>query len=116
MNELSVLRDEITSAKQEQRDMFRKLSARHRANDRLLQRLAHFALKGRGQDFNNNAPDVESTNQDENAMNLIDANSNVSADATLSECPMDLHVLWEEYEHGLEGCKAAKDFNDAERG
>jgi hypothetical protein len=87
--------------------MFHKLSAWNRANDRILQRLAHFALKGRGQDNNNNAPDVDSANQDENAMNFIDANSNASADTTLSKCPRDLHVLWEEYEHGLEGHKTA---------
>jgi hypothetical protein len=49
-------------------------------------------------------------------MNLIDAKNNTSADATLSKCPRDLHLLLEEYEHGLEGHKLVKDFNDAERG
>jgi hypothetical protein len=41
---------------------------------------------------------------------------NVYIHATLSTCPRDLHSLWEEYEHGLDGCKAAKNFNPTERG
>ena len=115
MNELSVLRDEIKSVKQDQRDMFRKLSARNRANDRLLQRLAHFALKRRGHDNNNNTPDSDEPEQADNTM-MLDGSINIAPNATLSKCPRDLHILWEEFEHGLEGRKPAKDFNDAERG
>lgn len=37
-------------------------------------------------------------------------NSTISKDATPSKCPIDLPILWDEYEHGLEGQNAAKDF------
>jgi len=70
--------------------------------------------KGRRQDNTDNAPDVESTNQDDNTKNLSNNSSNISADAKLSKLPRDLHVLLEEYEYGLEDCKVAKDFNDEE--
>ena len=44
MNELAILKEELKSIKQENRDMFRQLTERHRGNDHLLKRLAHFAL------------------------------------------------------------------------
>ena len=36
--------------------------------------------------------------------------------ATLSKCPRDLHVLWNEYKFGIGGRKAAKNFSSSERG
>jgi hypothetical protein len=36
--------------------------------------------------------------------------------AKLSDCPRSLHDLWLEYELGFSGKKAAKDFNEKERG
>ena len=44
MNELAILKEELKSVKQENRDMFWQLTERHRGNDRFLKRLAHFAL------------------------------------------------------------------------
>eukprot|EP00957_Ditylum_brightwellii_P124436 9483832-Ditylum_brightwellii.AAC.1 len=35
--------------------------------------------------------------------------------ATLSKCPCDLHVLWNKYEFGTGGRKAAKDFSSSEK-
>jgi hypothetical protein len=42
--------------------------------------------------------------------------NNVSIHATLLKYPRYIHSLWEEYEHGLDGRKAAKNFNLTERG
>ena len=36
--------------------------------------------------------------------------------ATLSKCPRNLYVLWQEYEFGLGGRKPAREFTPAERG
>ncbi len=36
--------------------------------------------------------------------------------AKLSKCPRTLHELWREYEFGIAGYKAAKDFTEKERG
>jgi Transcriptional activator of glycolytic enzymes len=36
--------------------------------------------------------------------------------AALSQSPKDLYVLWEEYEFGIQGRKAAKRFSTKERG
>ena len=36
--------------------------------------------------------------------------------AKLSKCPKNLHLLWREYEFGLDGQKAAKNFTPEERG
>ena len=43
-------------------------------------------------------------------------NANISRNATLSKCPRDLWTLWQEYEHGLDGRKPAREFSDVERG
>ena len=37
-------------------------------------------------------------------------------ESTLCKCPKSLHVLWEEYEFGVGGRKAAKLFSSRERG
>ena len=107
MNELAILKEELKSVKQENRDMFWQLTERHRGNDRLLKRLAHFALRHK-------SPTTETTTQED--AHTENTNNNTSMNATLSKCPWDLWILWQEYEHGLDGCKPAKDFNDAERG
>ena len=107
MNELAILKEELKSVKQENRDMFRQLTERHRGNDRLLKRLAHFAL-------GHKSPTIETTMQED--AHTANTNNNISMNATLSKCPRDLWILWQEYEHGLDGRKPAKDFNDAERG
>ena len=107
MNELAILKEELKSVKQENRDMFRQLTERHRGNDRLLKRLAHFAL-------GHKSPTTETTMQED--AHTANTNNNISMNATLSKCPRDLWILWQEYEHGLDGRKPAKDFNDAERG
>ena len=44
-----------------------------------------------------------------------DGGGNVGA-ATLSRCPRNLYVLWQEYEFGLGGRKPARQFTSAERG
>lgn len=38
------------------------------------------------------------------------------APATLMNCPRDLYVLWQEYQHGIGGRKAARLFTPSERG
>ena len=42
--------------------------------------------------------------------------STVAYEATLSNCPRSLFELWQEYEFGLQGWKAAKRFTSRERG
>ena len=42
--------------------------------------------------------------------------STVPYEATLSNCPRSLFKLWQEYEFGLQGWKAAKRFTSRERG
>ena len=42
--------------------------------------------------------------------------NNIHNIAKLSERPSSLYTLWQEYIHGLDGRKAAKDFTSAERG
>ena len=48
-------------------------------------------------------------------LQLVDRGSRPKP-AKLSRCPRSLYDLWKEYEVGLGGCKAAKDFTRAERG
>lgn len=43
-------------------------------------------------------------------------NSATGPPATLSKNPLDLHVLWREYEEGLGGHKAAKHFTASKHG
>jgi hypothetical protein len=54
--------------------------------------------------------------EDDNVAATLLQNNNISRDATLSNCLRDLYILWDEYKHGLQGPKAAKDFNQHERG
>ena len=117
LNEITLLRDELRAVKQENLVAFQKMAERQRAQDRLLQRLAHFAYanKSRGANANTSGAAQEDVNQ-ENAINTVNLQHHISPNATLSKCPRNLWQLWEEYEHGLEGRKAAKDFNSAERG
>ena len=42
--------------------------------------------------------------------------SNIVKKDLLSSCPKDLHILWREYQFGLDGRKPAKQFTSAERG
>lgn len=118
LNEISLLRDELRAVKQENLVAFQKMTERQRAQDRLLKRLAQFAYanKSRGA----NAANADATEQEpsgeDSTNNTVNPQHQISPNATLSRCPRDLWMLWEEYEHGLEGRKAAKDFNYAERG
>lgn len=49
-------------------------------------------------------------------MQIDDPLAPVQNIARLSKCPKTLHDLWREYEFGLNGFKAAKDFTVSERG
>jgi len=55
-----------------------------------------------------------------NATGGVDATGRVAAvpapSVQLSKRPKDLHSLWVEYTHGIGGLKAARDFNNVERG
>lgn len=42
--------------------------------------------------------------------------SSIPYESTLCKCPKSLHVLWQEYEFGVGGRKAAKTFSSKERG
>ena len=59
---------------------------------------------------------MERAIEDDNVAATLPHNNNISRDATLSNCPRDLYILWDEYEHGLQGQKGAKDFKQHERG
>ena len=48
--------------------------------------------------------------EDDNVAATLPHNNNISRDATLSNCPRDLYILWDEYKHGLQGRTAANDF------
>ena len=73
MNELAILKEELKSVKQENRDMFRQLTERHCGNDRLLKRLAHFAL-------GHKSPTTETTTQED--AHTANTNNNISMNAT----------------------------------
>jgi len=65
--------------------------------------------------------DIDSSNEDNPdqhnnaAMNHANAH-NIPYECTLSPKPCNLYELWKEYEHGIGGRKAAKDFSPWERG
>jgi hypothetical protein len=94
---------------------FQQMAERQRAQVRLLKRLAHFAYTNKSQGANTGTSQEEAATS-ENDNDTINAQNHISPNATLSKCPRDLWMLWDKYEHGLEGRKAAKDFNNTERG
>jgi Transcriptional activator of glycolytic enzymes len=61
------------------------------------------------------APNVENSSVGE-ANGAGANNDTIPYEATLSNSPKDLHVLWQEYEFGLQGRRAAKRFTTRERG
>jgi HEPN domain-containing protein len=65
---------------------------------------------------NNEANNNEANNNNNNANNLIDDNNEMDNNATLSPNPRTLFVLWQEYEFGIAGRKAARLFTAQERG
>jgi hypothetical protein len=82
----------------------------------MLRRLSQFALAPRGR-RNIVADGVKAPmEEDDNVAATLPHNNNISRDATLSNCSRDLYILWDEYEHGLQGQKGAKDFKQLERG
>jgi Transcriptional activator of glycolytic enzymes len=46
----------------------------------------------------------------------VPTGANTASGASLSKCPRDLYTLWKEYEFGIGGKKAAKEFTAVERG
>ena len=108
------LKGEIQALAQENRDMFQKQAKEARANNRMLKRLSQFAFERKGTSAAARGDDVDDESNDEEEKKPN--NSRVSMNATLSKTPRDLETLWNEYENGIGGRKAAKDFNDAERG
>ena len=53
---------------------------------------------------------------DHDSMEIEIEDANAPKIAKLAKCPKSLHDLWREYEFGLCGYKAAKDFTSRERG
>lgn len=86
-----------------------------------LQRIAQapvFSMCVRRQN-NNNAQQVEVTEEAEGenrSPRQLGGDPTVNERAVLSKCPRTLFVLWQEYEFGLSGNKAAKLFTPRERG
>jgi hypothetical protein len=68
--------------------------------------------------FINHAHQQTHPQQQEEGENKIDENNigHNCKPALLSKCPKTLHALWDEYEKGIGGNKAAKDFTSEERG
>jgi hypothetical protein len=64
---------------------------------------------------NNDDNDLEETTTTAMVPTTI-RNRFIQFEATLSACPRDLYQLWDEYEFGLQGRKAAKKFTNRERG
>jgi len=63
---------------------------------------------------------VASPNNQQNVA-VEDNNNNTDANgiqykSSLSPRPRNLYELWKEYQHGIGGCKAAKNFSNTERG
>lgn len=82
---------------------------------RVVTRLANRPVQvNHGYVRNNNAGggDVNANGINENNNNEVQ----IQYESTLSDNPKDLYVLWEEYEFGLQGRKAAKSFSSRERG
>jgi len=103
---------DIKNIQNQQRIEFDRQAERERRNDRLLRRVANFPLVRRRRD-NTNTTNEESEGEAENQSHI---NQQLRPDATLSKCPRDLYLLWQEYEHGLDGRHAAKTFSEAEKG
>jgi hypothetical protein len=93
---------------QEQRTEIQRVGERETQHfntlNTLLRRIALQPAQPR-RNNNNNAPAIAANN-----------NNNNNAPAVLSPNPRSLHVLWQEYEFGIGGRKAARLFTPAERG
>jgi hypothetical protein len=98
-----------TTIRNQNDDMMQRIQTLHRVVARIGNRPAQINRGFVGRQNNND-------NDDRDAGVVPLDNRPIQYESTLSANPKDLYTLWEEYEFGIEGRKAARKFSSKERG